>query len=83
MLGLLQQRQYTLIGLIRLCQHSLTGLSQDVVVGILHHLGSHIGVTDLALGCGGVLYYIVQVVDGMLQTVLNSTESLNAARKPS
>ena len=74
-LGLLQQRQYALIGLVSLSQHSLTCLSQDVVVGVLNHLSSHIGITDLALCAGGILYNVVQVVDGVLKTVLNSTKS--------
>ena len=41
---------------------------------VLNHLSSHIGITDLALCAGGILNYVVEVVDGVLQTVLNCTE---------
>ena len=55
-------------------QHSLTCLSQDIVVGVLNHLSSHIGITDLAFCTCGVLNYVVEVVDGVLKSVLNCTK---------
>ena len=62
-----EQGKNALVALVCLCQHGLPGLSEDVVVGELHHLSRHVGVADLALCSGGILNHVVQVADGMLQ----------------
>ena len=42
--GLLQQLQDALRHLVGLSQHGLSGLDQDVVLGVSHHLVGHVGV---------------------------------------
>ena len=59
--------------LISLRQHSLISLSQNVVEA-LNHLSNHIGIMDPALSGGGVLYYVVKIVDGMHSPVQDSTK---------
>ena len=61
-----QQGQNTLVRLVCLCQHCLASLCKDIVVGILNHLGRHVGIADSRL-CGlRILNDIVKVVDGVL-----------------
>ena len=71
---LLQQLQDALGLLVSLSQHCLSGLSQHILLGVLHHFLSHIGITDLAVGGLHVLGSYIQVVDGVLQTVLHCTQ---------
>lgn len=59
---------------VGLGQHRRTGLSEDVQLGELHHLGGHIDVSDPGLGRGDVLRGDTQVIDGVFQPVLNSSK---------
>ena len=43
---LLQQLEYALRNLVSLSQHSLSRLYQNVVLGVSHHLISHVSITD-------------------------------------
>ena len=72
--GLLEELEDGLGLLVRLGQHGLGGLHQHVHLGVVHHFLGHIGVTDTAVGGGQVLNRNVQVVDGVLQTVLEGTQ---------
>ena len=69
---LAKQGQYALICLVGLRQHCLTGLSQNLVVGVGNHLGRHISIADCGLCRLGVRHYVVQVGDGVIQTVLHA-----------
>ena len=60
--------------LIRLCKHSLCRLNQNAVLGVVHHFLSHIYVADTGFCGSDVLSGNTQVVDGMLQTVLDSAQ---------
>ena len=64
---LAKQGQNTLICLVGLRQHCLTGLSQNLVVGVGNHLCSHIRIADCGLCSLSILYYVVQVGDGVLR----------------
>ena len=68
--GLLQELQHALGHLIRLGQHGLGRLDQDVVLGVGHHLVGHIGVADGGLSILDVFLHDGEVVDGMVQTCL-------------
>jgi len=70
-----QQLQQALGELIGLGQHGLGGLDEDIVLGVGHHLVSHIGVADDGLGILHILLHNGQVVDGVIQAVLNGTQS--------
>ena len=72
---LLQQLQHALRHLIGLSQHGLSGLDQDVVLGVGHHLIGDVGIADVGLGILDVLGHDAQVVDGVLQTVLHGAQS--------
>lgn len=60
---------------IGLCQHRLGGLDQDIVLGVGHHFLGNVGVTDGGLSVLDVLGHDAQVVSGMVETVLDSTQS--------
>jgi len=59
---------------VGLGEHRGAGLDQDLLLGVVGHLGSHVGVTHSGLRSGQVLLGDRQVGDGVLQTVLESTE---------
>ena len=66
-----EKAKYALVGLICLSKHCLTSLLKDVLVRILNHFSCHIGITDTALSCGGVLNNVVKVCDGVLSKLDN------------
>ena len=66
--------------LVCLSQHSLSRLNQNVHLGVLHHFLSHVSITDTAVCSGQVLAGGIQVVDGVLQTVLESPEGCASLR---
>ena len=70
----MQQLQHTLRYLVRLGQHGLGGLDQDVVLGVSHHLVGHVCVADGGFGILDVLFHDGQVVDGVVQTVLGGAQ---------
>ena len=70
----MQQLEHALRHLVRLGQHGLGGLDQDVVLGVRHHLFSHIGVADRGFSILDVLLHYRQVVDGVVQTVLGGAQ---------
>ena len=72
--ALLQQLQHALRHLVGLGQHGLSGLNQDVVLGVGHHLLGHVRVADGGLGVGDVLLHHGEVVLGVLQTVLDGAQ---------
>ena len=55
-------------------------IKNDIILGIRHHLISHVNVTDTAFCCGHVLCSYTQVVDGVLQTILDSTQITTGGR---
>ena len=63
---LLQQRQRTLIALIRLAEHGLPGLRKNIVVSKLLHLRSFISIPISCFRRRGILHDIIQVADRML-----------------
>ena len=48
--SLLQELEHALGNLVRLSQHGLGGLDQDVVLGVGHHFLGHVHVADGGLG---------------------------------
>ena len=63
---LLQQRQRALVALVRLTEHGLSRLCDNIVVGILYHLRSNIRIPDGRFRRRGILYDVIQVADRML-----------------
>src|SRR3979411_2289898 len=59
---------------VRLAQNRLASLLQDARLGEVHHLSSHVNVTNAALGCRQVLLRHTQVRNGVLQAVLCGTK---------
>ena len=66
--------QYGLGSHIGLGQHGRSGLGQNLVLGEVGHLLSHIRVTDPALRSTQVFNGNAQVVDGMLHPVLEGAQ---------
>src|SRR4051812_37422561 len=75
-----QQRQDALRRLVGLREHARAGLLQDLVLGELDHLGSHVHVADTALGGHQVLLVGGQVAQRVLEAVLDRTERATEAR---
>ena len=71
---LLQQRQRTLIALVRLTEHGLARLRKNVVVRVLHHLRGNIRIPYRRLRRCSVLHDIVQIADRVLYAVLDGTQ---------
>src|SRR5919112_280039 len=69
-----EEGQDALRRLVGLREHARAGLLQDLVLGELDHLGSHIHVADAALGGHEVLLVGRQVAERVLEAVLDRAE---------
>ena len=67
---LAKELQHALGQLVRLRQHRLRGLVENVVLGVGHHFLGDVGVADGGLGVLDVLAHDAEVVDGVLEAVL-------------
>src|SRR3989344_3336182 len=73
-LPLAEQAEHSLWQLVSLGQDRSTSLLQDLIFGQFRSFSSEVSVTNPAASCRGVLRNVLQVRDGVLETVLNSTE---------
>ena len=78
--GLAEQLQNGLRLSVRLSEHGLSSLLENVELGVVHHLGSHIGVADSGLCFLQVLTGSSQVSDLVLETVLSSVITENSTK---
>src|SRR5690606_29242673 len=72
--SLLQEAQHRLRQLVGLGQDRGTSLLQDLVLAQRSGFGGVVGILDTATGCRDVFTDILQVGDGVLETVLYRTE---------
>src|SRR3990167_5710014 len=73
-LPLAEQAEHSLWQLVSLGQDRSTSLLQDLIFGQFRSFSSEVSVTNPAASCRGVLRNVLQVRDGVLETVLNSTK---------
>ena len=69
-----EKAENSLIALVSLSEHCLTCLLKNIPVGILNHFRSHVGITDTGLSCCGIFNNVVEIADGVLESVLDSTK---------
>lgn len=70
-----EQLEHGLGQLVRLPEHRVAGLHEDIEFGEIHHFLRHVEVADPALGSGQVLAGDGEVVDRVVQPVLVRAEA--------